>query len=95
MTVSQQINLINDNNYDVDITVTDVPNKHFLAVTDNQIPSGSATREVTIDIMFLEQSLGGTLVANPGLFTKASSETSIRVKVKKDGNVLAENTTNY
>lgn len=95
MTISQQINLINNNDYDNDITVTDVPNKHFLAVTENKLSSGSTTREITVDIMFLEQHPGGTVVSNSGLYTRSSNETSIKVTIKKDGNVLAENTKSY
>ena len=95
MTASQQINSINDNNYDDDIKITAVPEKHFAAVTGNTLSSGSSIREVTIDIMPLEQHPGGTLAVNTGLFVKGSNETSIKVTVQQDGKVLAENTTSY
>ena len=95
MTVSQTINLVMDSKYDVDITVTDVPSGHFLAVIENQISSGASTREITVSIMPLEQHPGGTVTTNSGLYEKGSNETSVKVTVKKDGNVLGENTTNY
>lgn len=96
MTVSQQISLINESNYDNGITVTDVPNKFFLAITANNPPTaGATTREITIDIMPLEQMPGGTQNVNTGIFVRTPDESSIKVTVKKDGNVLEENTTNY
>lgn len=95
MTVSQQINLINESNYDDDITVTDVPSGFFLAVIKNQVTSGSSTREITIELMQLPQADGGTKTVSSGIFVRVSGETSIKVTVKKDGNVLGENTTNY
>ncbi len=95
MNVSQQINHINDNSYDDDITVTDVPKGHFLAVTSISLPEGSNTREITVDILPLEQAPGGTRTTNTGLFIRKADETQIKVTVQQDGNTLAENTTSY
>lgn len=95
MNVSQQINHINDNSYDDDVTVTDVPQQYFLAVTSINLPEGSTTREVTIDLLPLEQAPGGTRTTNTGLFVRQPNETSIKVTVQQDGKALAENTTNY
>ncbi|MEL7220224.1 MAG: hypothetical protein AAGJ93_02830, partial [Bacteroidota bacterium] len=96
MTVSQQINQIQDNSYDDDIIINGIPQGFFPAVIDNSITDGSTTREISVLIMPLEQSPGGTMSCNPGLFTKGSSETSIQVTVKDDsGKELASNTTDY
>lgn len=97
MTVSQTINSINpdDKTYDDDITVTDVPKGQFLALTSNSLPDGSSTREMTVELMDLEQAPGGTRTLNSGLFVRKDGETAIKVTVSRDGSTLAENTTNY
>lgn len=95
MNVSQVINHINDNAYDDDITVTDVPDRHFLAVTANSIAEGSTTREITVELFPLEQAPGGTRTVNSGLFIRKDGETAIKVTVSQDGRTLAENTTDY
>lgn len=98
MTVSQQLNSIeaSSNSYDDDITITDIPPGYFPGVTDVQAPTGgSTTRKITVTLMLLEQAPGGTSVVNSNLYTKTAAETSVKVTVVKDGNTLAENTTNY
>lgn len=95
MNVSQQINHINENNYDDDITITDVAKGYFLAVTSITLPEGSATREVTVQLLPLEQAPGGTRTTNTGLFIRKAGEDQIKVTVQQDGNTLAENTTSY
>ena len=95
MTVSQRINHINENSYDDDITVTDVPKGYFLAPTGNSIPHGSTTREIRIDIFPLEQAPGGTRTINTGLFVRQQDETEIKVTVYQDGNEQATNTQAY
>lgn len=96
MTVSQVLNHINDNNYDDDITVTDVPKGYFLAVTSIKAPAdGSTTREITIDLLPLEQAPGGTRTTNSGLFVRKPGEDAVKVTVKQDGKDLAENTQAY
>ena len=95
MNVSQVINHINDNSYDDDITVTDVPKGQFLALTSNSIADGATTREMTIELMDLEQAPGGTRTTNSGLFVRKNGETAIKVTVSRDGSILAENTTDY
>ncbi len=94
-TVSQQINSINENNYDDDITVTDIPNGHFPAVTGNSITEGTTTRAVTVEILPLEQAPGGTMHCNTGLFKKSDDESAVQVKVMQDGKEVATNTQNY
>lgn len=96
MTVSQTINQIMNNEYDIAFTVTDVPKGHFIAVIGNELPSGSSTRKIEIDVMQGGGwAQGGTSTIGSSLFVKDQSESSVHVIVKKDGNILAENTTNY
>ncbi|MEL6661015.1 MAG: hypothetical protein AAFP77_03650 [Bacteroidota bacterium] len=97
MTVSQQINSIDpdQNTYDDDITVTDVPKGQFLAVISNSIADGSSTREMTVELMDLEQAPGGTRTVNSGLYVRQDGETAVKVTVQRDGQALEGNTTNY
>ena len=97
MTVSQHINSVNpdDKTYDDDITVTDVPQGQFLALTSISIADGATTREMTVELMDLEQAPGGTRTINSGLFVRQDGETAIKVTVSRDGSALAENTTDY
>ncbi|MFK8009841.1 MAG: hypothetical protein AB8H03_26035 [Saprospiraceae bacterium] len=95
MTVSQVINHINEENYDVDITVTDVPKGYFIAVVSIALPEGSVTREIKVDMLQLEQAPGGTMTTNSGLLTRGPGEDSIHIVVSQDGTQLAENTQSY
>ncbi|MEO1261386.1 MAG: hypothetical protein AAFZ15_21455 [Bacteroidota bacterium] len=96
MNVSQKINHLNDNSYDDDITVTDVPQGQFLAITANSIANGATTREISISLMSLEQAPGGTRTTNTNLFVRQGGETAIQVKVYAvDGTELASNTQDY
>lgn len=96
MTVSQQLNNVNENFYDDDITITDIPQGNFPAVIANNLAEGSTTREISVSIMPLEQAPGGTMNCNPGIFSKGDSESAVKVTVKDmNGSELATNTTNY
>ncbi|MBL4649992.1 MAG: hypothetical protein JKY03_09685 [Aureispira sp.] len=95
MEVSQIINPINDNNYDDDITVTDVPKGRFLAVTANKVSDDGTKREITVQLFQLEQATGGTQSTNSGLFVKGDKELSIKVTVSQDGTELATNEQAY
>ncbi|MCP4439601.1 MAG: hypothetical protein GY810_11720 [Aureispira sp.] len=95
MNASQQINHINENNYDVDISVTDVPKGHFTAVTANSFDGNSSLREIRVEILPLEQHQGGTVSTNSGLFVKGDNENAIQVKIYKDGQEVASNTQSY
>lgn len=97
MTVSQRINDVDPNQkaYDDEITVTDVPQGQFLAITSNSIADGSSTREMTVEIMDLEQAPGGTSTVVSGMYIRQDGETSIKVTVHRGGTQIAENTTNY
>lgn len=95
MTVTQDLNHVNDNTYEDEVTITDIPKGYFPAATGNSLPEGSSTREVRVDILPLEQSPGGTMHTNPGLYVKGADETAVKVTVYEDGKVMAENTQNY
>ena len=95
MTVSQVLNHINDNNFDDDITITDIPKGHFPAVTDITLPEGSNTREIRVDILPLEQIDGGTMSVNSGLFVRGADETAVKATVYQDGTEKASNIQSY
>ena len=95
ISVSQTLNHINENNYDDDITVTDIPKGHFAAVTNISISAGETTRSVTVDLLPLEQSDGGTQTVNTGLYVRQQDETAVKAIVKENGKEVAENTTSY
>lgn len=101
MTVSQKLEPAgNGNNMDWfdDITVTDVPKGHFLAVTENNQPAGGATtRNITVQCMAAEWAPGGTMRVDTGLYVRKSGETEVCVKVMDTSGVteIATNTTAY
>ena len=95
MTVSQKINQIQDNNYDDDITVEGVPKGYFPAVTSNVLPDGSSTREVRVDLFQLEQSPGGRMDTNTGLYIRGDGENDVKVTVYQGSSEVATNTTAY
>lgn len=95
MEVSQQLNHVNDDTYDDDITVSGIEKGHFPAVTSTKKPEGSNTREITVEIMALEQAPGGTMQANPGLYRRQPDEIAVKVTVMQNGQEMANNTTNY
>ena len=95
MNVSQVLNHINENNYDDDITITDIPKGHFPAVTSITLPQGSNTREIRVDILPMEQIDGGTMNVNSGLFVRGADETAVKATVYQDGKELASNTQSY
>ncbi|MFK7973169.1 MAG: hypothetical protein AB8F95_22560 [Bacteroidia bacterium] len=97
MTISQRIDAIPSGNniFDTEITVTDVPSKHFLAITGNSISEGSTTREIIVEVMPLEQAPGGTIYLSSNVINRASGESAIKVTVSQNGQTLGTNTTNY
>lgn len=95
MNVSQQLDHINDNNYDDVITVDGLEKGHFIAITSNTLPAGSDTREIQVDIMPLEQAPGGTVSSSSGLYVRGADETQVQVKVMNNGTEVASNTTSY
>lgn len=95
MNVSQNLNHLNDNNYDDDITVNGIPKGYFPAVTSNTISEGSSTREIGVMLLELEQSAGGTMSTNSGLYVRLGGESAVKVTVSQDGNEVASNTQSY
>ncbi|MEM1319181.1 MAG: hypothetical protein AAGG75_02935 [Bacteroidota bacterium] len=95
MDVSQALNHINENNYDDDITVTDLAKGYFPAVTNNVLSSDGGTRDITVTILPLEQAPGGTMSTNTGLFVRNADENAVKVVVMQDDKEVASNTTNY
>jgi len=95
MDASQQFNHVNENNYDDDVTISGIPKGYFPAITSNVVPEGSDTREVIVDIMPLEQSPGGTMPVNTGLYIRQEKESCVKVTVLQDGKEIATNTANY
>ena len=81
MNVSQRINHIQENQYDDDITVSDMPAGYFPAVTNITLPDGSTTRELTVSLFPLEQQTETTMSVNSGLFIKSQDETAVKVTV--------------
>ncbi len=95
MTITQTLNHDQENSYDDDIKITDIPASHFPAVTANTIAAGSNTREITVQIMPLEQAPGGTMATNSGLYVRQADETEVKVSVYQDDKLLADNTQAY
>ena len=96
MTCSQNLqSLGQDNEYDDDITVTEVPKGYFIAMTANSIAEGASTREIRIDLMAAEWADGGTNTVGSGMFVRQSGETAVQVKVYDGSTERCSNTTNY
>jgi hypothetical protein len=95
MKISQVLNHINDNNYDDDITVTDIPPHNFIAVTGITYDEGTSTREIRVDILPLEQEDRSTQTINSGLFVRRDGETAVKATVYQDNKELASNTQRY
>jgi len=95
MNVSQVLNHINENNYDDDITVTDIPPKNFIAVTGNTYDEGDDTRNIRVDILPIDREESSTQTVNSGLFVRRDGEEAVKATVYQDGKELASNTQRY
>ena len=95
MTVSQVLNHINEQNYDDDITVTDIPSGNFIAVTGMNFDPNTGTREIRVDILPFEQEHRSTQTINSGLFVRQDGEDKVKVTVYQDNKELASNTQAY
>lgn len=95
MNVSQVLNHINEENYDDDITVTDIPPHNFIAVTASTYDPDSGIRHIRIDILPLEHENRSTQTVNSGLFVRQDGETAVKATVYQDNKELASNTQNY
>ncbi len=95
MIISQTINHINNQDYDVDIRVTDVPEGKFLSLGDTTFSDDDFMREIEVEILPLEDGSGGTKVINSGVFSRKENESVIKVTVTQDGRVLGRNNQVY
>ena len=95
MNVSQMLNHINENNYDDDITVTNIPPNNFIAVTGMSYDENNQTRDIRVDILPLDQENRSTQTTNSGLFVRKDDEDAVKVTVYRDGKELASNTQKY
>lgn len=95
MTVSQVLNHINEQNYDDDITVTDIPENNFIAVTAMSYDDGTGIRNIRVDLLPIEGISRPTQTTNSGLFVRQERETAVKATVFQDGKELASNTQNY
>ena len=95
MTINQVIHHVNEMTFDDDISIVDTPKGYFPAVTSNNLPGDGATREIRVDLLPLDQSPGGKMDVNSGLFVKGADETAVRVVVYQDDQQVAENTASY
>lgn len=93
--LAQQLNHVNENNYDDDITA-DLAKGQFIAVTDITLPEGGNQRAVTVQIMEIEQAPGGPSHTNTGLYVRGEKETSVKATLlDTDGKEVDSNVTNY
>ena len=95
MNVSQVLNHINEENYDDDITVTDIPPKNFIAVTATSYDPDTGIRSFRVDILPIDQETPPTQTTNTGLFVRQDGETAVTATVYQDGKELASNTQRY
>lgn len=93
--LAQQLNHVNENTYDDDITA-DLAEGQFIAVTGMTLPEEGTQREVTVQIMELEQAPGGKSQTNTGLYVKGDKETSVKATLlDTGGKEVDSNVTNY
>ncbi len=95
MIVSQTINHISGNNYDVDIRVTDIPEGTFLSFGNTSFSEDDFMRLIEVDILPLNEGSGGTKIINSGVFSRRENESVIQVKVSLDGNIVGRNNQVY
>ena len=95
MIISQKINHISGENYDVDISVTEIPTGHFISIGRITFSDDDFMREIEVEILPLEDASGGDKSINTGVFSRREEEGVIRVSVTKDGNILGRNNQVY
>lgn len=95
MIVSQTINHINENNYDVDIRVTDIPEGSFLSFGDTSFLDDDFMREIIVELLPLDDAIGGTKNINSGVFSRRENESVIKVIVFQNGKILGRNNQVY
>ncbi|MEM9546312.1 MAG: hypothetical protein AAGA77_10070 [Bacteroidota bacterium] len=82
-------------NYDDDITVTDVPPRHFIAVTASAYNPDTKLRDIRVEIMPVESETTSTQTVNSGLFVRQDGSTGVKATVYQDDKELASNTQDY
>ena len=95
MIISQTINHISGDNYDVDISVTEIPPDHFISIGRVRWSDDDFIREIEVEILPLESASGGDKTINTGVFSKREEEGVIKVSVTQDGNILSRNNQVY
>ena len=93
--LKQQLNHINDENYDDDISAN-VNEGQFIAVTANVYDSETGVRTLTVQIMDLDGAPGGEVYTNSGLFVRQEGEKSVTANLLDDqGQQVDTNTVDY
>jgi hypothetical protein len=95
MIISQTINHLNENNYDVDIRVTDIPVGSFLSFGATSFSGDDFMREIEVEILPLDDATGGTKNTNSGVFSRRENESVIKVTVFQNGSILGRNNQVY
>lgn len=95
MIISQTINHISGDNYEVDIRVTDIPEGFFISVGETTFSDDGFIREIEVEMMPLRDAGGGTKIINSGVFSKKETEGVIKVSVVNAGRILGRNNQVY
>lgn len=95
MIISQTITQLNQEDYEVDITVSDIPEGYFISVGETTFSEDGFMRIMTVELIQLNESTGGTRTINSGVFSKKEEEEVIKVIVLLDGKKQGLNTQVY
>ncbi|MFK8009840.1 MAG: hypothetical protein AB8H03_26030 [Saprospiraceae bacterium] len=95
MIISQTINHISGDSFDVDIRVTDIPEDFFLSIGETTFSDDGFIREIEIEMLPLSNTSGGTKIINSGVFSKKEEESVIKVSVSQAGIILGWNNQVY
>lgn len=95
MTITQEIEHIRADRYRNEITITGIPSGYFPAIISNTADTEQPNREITITLMPLEQSPGGTMNCNTGRFQRRKQETGIQVSLSQHEEKLMSSYASY
>ncbi|MFT6321887.1 MAG: hypothetical protein ACJAT4_002817 [Granulosicoccus sp.] len=95
MIISQTITKLNQEDHEVDITVTDIPEGYFISIGETTFSEDGFMRIMMVEMMPLSESTGGTRTINSGVFSKKEEEEVIKVIVLLDGKKQGLNTQVY
>ena len=95
MIISQTITQLNQNDYEVDITVSDIPEGYFISIGETTFSEDGFMRIMEVEMIALSDSTGGTRTINSGVFSKKEEEEVIKVIVLLDGKKQGVNTQVY